>query len=80
MNTPSSWDPLATYQRRSFSFGDCPLSSSTHDSLDVDDELCQTPENGQDYICAPLPRSDNVPTAKTCWLVLSLICSFNVQR
>ncbi|CAF1347195.1 unnamed protein product [Rotaria sordida] len=64
----------ANYQRRSVSFGE----SSLRMDLDDESEICcenQTTNYNQnrrqsgedDYICVPLPRSNNQPTAKTCW-------------
>lgn len=75
LNNPTTWDPIAAYQRRSFSFGDSPISTNRIDDAVVDESSSAScridDENDHEIICAPLPRSDNAPTAKTCWLVYS---------
>ncbi|CAF2575041.1 unnamed protein product [Rotaria sp. Silwood2] len=62
------------YQRRSVSVGESSLQTCLDDGFEICGEnqttkyalnIEQLDEN--DYICAPLPRSNNQPTAKTCW-------------
>ena len=65
------------YQRRSVSVGDSPLQMVADDEPQpcTNEEIKDynqyiTTCDGDGYICAPLPRCNNRPTAKTCWLVL----------
>ncbi|CAF3405209.1 unnamed protein product [Rotaria sp. Silwood1] len=62
------------YQRRSASVGESSLPMCLNDELEIYREnqtttynpnIRQSDEN--DYICVPLPHSNNQATAKTCW-------------
>jgi hypothetical protein len=66
----------ANYQRRSVSVGDSPIQMVADDEpetfngediSDYNQYITKCDDNG--YVCAPLPRSNNRPIAKTCWLV-----------
>lgn len=71
--------PTVHYQRRSISFGGSPLEpcpdvdESTFAGVSTADNQCVIAgDDGNEYICAPLPRVDSRPTANTCWLVRAL--------
>lgn len=56
-------------QRRSMSVGE-PASSNLPDEPTTKYEQYIQPDDHDGYICTPLPRTNQRPTAATCWLVI----------
>ena len=77
----------AAQYRRTVSFGDCPQPTADDDvpagnkSTTIDEDPSALPDDGSDYVCAPLVRTNNRPSAATCWLVHSRVCvCFSILR
>lgn len=59
-------------QRRSVSFGGTASSDVTDERTTKYEQYIQ-PNDHDGYICTPLPRTNQQPTAATCWLVILLL-------
>jgi hypothetical protein len=83
MNSNDASKSSLSHQRRTQSVDEYSLQKLSEEFYGIDEENTdQTLTNGNDktvkecgdsYMCAALPRTNNRPSARTCWLVFSFL-------